>query len=105
MDAGIVKMDGEHIFSCCLVAYGSDPGTGKRLIADLVKRGSKIGKPLVINPIILIPPGTDEVTISRTLIDTSDAVRGLGVIVGKGHTEITSRVAKMTLVATLLGSF
>src|SRR5579864_3606388 len=69
MDAGIVKIEGENIFSCTLVAYGSNPATGKKLVADLVDKCSKIGKLIVLNPVVLIPVGTSVESIRQVLIE------------------------------------
>ncbi len=59
MDAGIVRIHGEKIFSCSQVAIGREIGTGKQLVSDLAAKTASFGKPIVIDPVVLIPVGTD----------------------------------------------
>jgi hypothetical protein len=105
MDAGIVKMVGKGIFSYSEAAFGSAAGTAEALVANLLRQTTRMGKALVINPVVLIPIGTNVEEIRRVLVDLSKSAKAHGMIVGKGHTEITSKVKKLTLIVTVLGSF
>jgi hydrogenase maturation factor len=104
MDAGIIKIYGKEIFSCSQSAFGSDPGIGKKLVSDLFRVTKNVGKAVVVNPVVLVPIDTDVETIRRILTEISETAESLAIIVGKGHTEVTSVVNGVTLMATLLGS-
>jgi len=105
MDAGIVEMAGKRIFSYSEAAFGSAPGIAEDLVANLLHQTTSMGKTVVINPVVLIPVGMSVEVIRRVLVDISKSAKAHGIIVGKGHTEITSRVKEVTLIATVLGSF
>jgi hypothetical protein len=104
MDAGIVQMVGKQIFSYSGATFGSAPGIAEDLVANLILQTTSLGKALVINPIALFPVGTNVEVIRRVLTSISRSAKAHGIIVGKGHTEITSRVNEVTLIATLLGA-
>jgi len=98
-------MAGKRIFSYSKAAFGSAPGIAEDLVANLLHQTTSMGKTVVINPVVLIPVGMSVEVIRRVLVDISKSAKAHGIIVGKGHTEITSRVKEVTLIATVLGSF
>jgi len=105
MDAGIVKLDGKNIYSSSLVVTGEKVGVGKKLVADLADRLAQSGsEPVIVNPVVLLPVGTSEDTIKRILLEISKTAEDRGIVIGKGHTEITSRVRVTTLIGTIFGT-
>ncbi len=103
MDAGILGINSEKVFSYSKIAIGFDLEIGAQLVSDLVNDTASLGKPAIINPVVLFPVGTTGETIKRVLIEISEAAERNGIIVGKGHTEITRTVKQMILIATVLG--
>jgi len=104
MDAGIVKINGNKIFSSSQVIVGRKAGTAEQLVSDLVKKIANLGKPIVIDPVVLIPVGTSSDIIRRVLLEICESAESRGMIVGKGHTEITTLVKEITLIATVFAS-
>jgi len=104
MDAGIVKINGNKIFSSSQVIVGREAGTAEQLVSDLVKKIANLGKPIVIDPVVLIPVGTSSDIIRRVLLEICESAESRGMIVGKGHTEITTLVKEITLIATVFAS-
>jgi len=105
MDAGIVELRGKNIFFTSGVVKGSDPSIGRKLVSDLAKMITQSAtQPMLINPVLLLPVGTRARPIRRLLLEISKTAEEHGVIVGKGHTEITSRVHEIILIATMFGS-
>jgi len=105
MDAGIVKLRGKNIFFSSSVVEGSYPSIGRKLVSDLAKTITRsASRPIVINPVMLFPVGTRAKAIRRLLLEISKTAEERGIIVGKGHTEITSRVHEIILIATMFGT-
>ena len=106
MDAAIVPFEGETIFCFSRVAYGleGEKGTADRVISALEQSAAKFGNIIVIDPVVLFPPGLSIDYIRKVVLGVAEAARNHGITVGKGHTEITSKVNETTLIATVLGS-
>jgi len=105
MDAGIVKLDGKNIYSSSLVVTGQEVEIGRKLVTHLGDRLVQSGsEPVIINPVVLLPLGTSEDTIKHILLEISKTAEDRGIVIGKGHTEITSRVRVTTLIGTIFGT-
>ena len=104
MDAGIVRVNSKKIVFSSAVAQGSRTSISRKLVSDLAKKISQSGAtPALINPVVLLPPGTSEAEVRRIMLGISKAAKDLGIIVGKGHTEVTSIVNETTLIMTMFG--
>ena len=105
MDAAIVRVDSEKIFCFSKVEFGlGEKGAADDIISEMENRASEFGKIIVIDPVVLFPPGSSIEIIKRVVSEVAEAARNHGIIVGKGHTETTSKVKATTLIATVLGS-
>lgn len=104
MDAAIVQVDGEEVFVFSHVEFGFDEDSAENIISSIEKRAAKFGKIIVIDPVVLFPLNTSAETIRQTVLEVAQSARDHGMIVGKGHTEITSKIKVTTLIATVLGS-
>jgi hydrogenase expression/formation protein HypE len=104
MDAGIVRLDSKKIVISSGVAQGSRERISKNLICDLAAKIRQSGAtPALINPVVLLPPGTSETEVTRIMLGISKASKDLGIIVGKGHTEVASIVEETMLIVTMFG--
>ncbi|HXQ91942.1 MAG TPA: AIR synthase related protein [Nitrososphaerales archaeon] len=104
MDAGIVRVDSKKIVFSSGVAQGSYTKISNKLISDLVAKIKLSGAtPALINPVVLLPLGTRETEVRQIMLGISKAAKDLGIIVGKGHTEVTSLINETTLIFTIFG--
>jgi hydrogenase maturation factor len=108
MDAGIVEIkQGRRVTSLTdiLTCSAEEEGAGRRLVSDLAERMRESGaEPVVINPVVLLPVGSSADLVNHLVSEISSAAGDLGIVIGKGHTEITSRVGRVTIIATMLGT-
>lgn len=104
MDAAIVKSESEKIFCFSQIAFGWDNETAENVLTAIVDRAASLGSVSVIDPVALIPPDTNTETIKQVILGIANSSERHGIIVGKGHTEITSKVKVITLVVSALGS-
>ena len=105
MDAAIVRAQSEKIFCFSRVVFGLENQSAfNDVFSNLENRASELGKIIVIDPVVLFPTGTSSQEIGQVVLQIAEAAKSHGIIVGKGHTEITSKVNVSTLIATVLGS-
>jgi hydrogenase maturation factor len=107
MDASIVKLKGKKkkIGFSSGVAKCSDLADAKKLISDVTANLRKAGySPLVIDQVVLFPRGTTRTQVKRVLLEISKTSRKLGMVVGKGHTEIAPSVRETMLLVTIFGN-
>jgi hypothetical protein len=104
MDAGIVRSSGDKTFCFSKVNFGWENNKSESIISEILNSASNLGKIILINPVVLVPPGTQIETIKQIITELAGSAVSHGIIVGKGHTEITSKVKTITLITTVLGS-
>ncbi len=105
MDAAIIRCSGRYV----ITASGSIRDYRKNHALELVTRLSEkvrsVGaKPRLLAPVVLAPKATSVRKIRQILREMTKAASLLGVTVGKGHTEITPWLDRVTIVATMIGT-
>jgi hydrogenase expression/formation protein HypE len=104
MDSAIIRHDGEAIFFTASSIEGSKVQIARKLVSDLAERIISCGsRPILINPVVLLPVRTEEVTARQLLRQISKTAAVYGITIGKGHTEVTPIVREIFLIATVFG--